>query len=89
MINKSELKSKYHDINTSVRIGKNGLSQSIVNEINGQFENRETKAIKVELRKSGSYSSDKGREEIAEEVARKTNSELIDIRGKKFILYKP
>lgn len=89
MKDKSELKSKYHDIQTSVRIGKNGLSNSIIDEINGQFENRDIDALKVEVKHSGTYSSDKGREEIAEEVADRTDSRLVEVRGKKFILYKP
>ncbi len=89
MIDKSKLKSKYHDIPTSVRIGKKGLSDSIIDEINGQFKNRDIDALKIEVKHSGTYSSDKGREEIAEEVASKTDSRLVEVRGKKFILYKP
>ncbi|MEM0174257.1 MAG: YhbY family RNA-binding protein [Sulfolobaceae archaeon] len=64
-----------------VRIGKKGLTDGVINEIKRRLEY--SKVIKVRI---GLKVED--RRKFAEEVAEKTNSKLIEVRGYTFILAK-
>lgn len=65
-----------------VRIGKSGLSEGIINEINRFLEKEgivKVKVLKTALKELGVN-------EIATEVSRRLNAEVIDVRGHTFIL---
>ncbi len=79
----SELKSKSKLLRPIVRIGKNGIDETQIDEIKKHLKKR--KLIKIKLLKSSRKESIK---EIAKEVAEKTNSILVDIIGFVFVLYK-
>ncbi len=81
------IRAKYYDIEPKAWIGKRGLDESVINEINTQL--KKDGILKVEIRKGALISTEMGRKEIAEKVAELTDSELVDIRGKRFILFKP
>ncbi len=81
------MRSRYHDIQPRAWIGKNGLSESVINEITLQLKNEGV--VKVEIRKGALISTGLDRKTVAERVAMMTDSELIDLRGKRFILFKP
>ncbi len=81
------IRAKYHDIEPKAWIGKKGLDEGVIHEINTQL--KKDGILKVEIRKGALISTEMERKEIAEKVAELTNSELIDIRGKRFILFKP
>ena len=81
------IRAKYYDIEPKAWIGKRGLDESVINEINTQL--KKDGILKVEIRKGALISTEMERKEIAEKVAELTDSELVDIRGKRFILFKP
>ena len=81
------LRARYYDIEPRAWIGKRGLAESVIDEINTQLE--KDGVLKVEIRKGALISTGMDRKAIAEKVAELTDSELIDVRGKRFILFKP
>jgi|GEM_PF-508148 RNA-binding protein len=81
------IRAKYYDIEPRAWIGKKGLDESVINEINTQLE--KDGILKVEIKKGALIVTQMKREQIAEKVAQLTDSELIDVRGKRFILFRP
>ncbi|NPA47989.1 MAG: YhbY family RNA-binding protein [Thermococci archaeon] len=81
------IRSRYLNVEPRAWIGKNGLSEAVISEINLQLKNEGV--IKVEIRKGALISTGMDRKTMAEKVAVLTDSELIDLRGKRFILFKP
>ncbi|MDV3103342.1 YhbY family RNA-binding protein [Thermococcus waiotapuensis] len=81
------LRAMYYDIEPRAWIGKNGLDEGVIEEINTQLE--KDGILKVEIRKGALISTGLDRKALAERVAELTDSELIEVRGKRFILFKP
>jgi len=81
------LRAKYHDLEPRAWVGKRGLDDNVLGEIRNQLER--SGVLKVEIRKGALISTGMDRKAIAEKVAKLTDSELIDVRGKRFILFKP
>jgi len=78
------IKEKSKLLEPIVRIGKNGLTESIVKEIKKNLVKK--KLIKVKFLKGAIQ--DKNKKEFAKEVAKKTGAELIDAVGFVIVLYK-
>lgn len=75
-------RDKSQDIAPTVAVGKNGLTESVIEEVKRQVVRRKT--IKVRL-----YGESKlGRSEVAKELAERTNTRLVDLRGFTVILTK-
>lgn len=66
---------------STIQIGKSGVTDSLIDEIKKQV--RRQKILKVRILKSART---KDKEEIAQGVAEKTNSRLLDVRGNTFTL---
>ncbi|AFL95774.1 RNA-binding protein [Thermococcus cleftensis] len=81
------MRARYYDIPPRAWIGKRGLDEGVIEEINTQLE--KDGVLKVEIRKGALISTGLDRQELARRVAELTDSELIDVRGKRFILFKP
>jgi RNA-binding protein len=81
------IRARYYDIEPRAWIGKRGLDESVINEIETQLD--KDGILKVEIRKGALISTGLDRKELAERVAELTDSELIEVRGKRFILFKP
>ncbi|HIH71827.1 RNA-binding protein [Thermococcus sp. 101 C5] len=81
------LRAKYYDIEPKAWVGKRGLDASVIEEINTQL--KKDGVLKVEIRKGALIATQMDRKAIAEKVAELTDSELIDVRGKRFILFRP
>ncbi len=64
-----------------IQIGKSGITDSLMDEIKKQV--RQQKTLKIRILKSART---KNKDEIAQEVAGKTNSRLLDVRGNTFTL---
>ena len=77
------LKSLASTMNPTFNVGKSSLTPEITEAIAESFNNNEL--IKVSVLKN---CADDPRE-IAEYVAERTHSELVQVIGKKFVLYKP
>lgn len=79
-----KLKDKARAIEPLVRIGKNGLNEGAVTEINKLIKKR--KLIKVKILNAAIEGKDK--KEMAKETALRTNSKLIQQIGNIVVLYK-
>lgn len=78
------LRSRAKALEPVVRIGKSGLSESMVAEINKNLAKR--KLIKIKLLKS-SYDR-KEKEDLISSIVEKTRSELIESVGNVIVLHK-
>ncbi|WP_048151507.1 YhbY family RNA-binding protein [Palaeococcus ferrophilus] len=81
------LRAKYQDIPPRAWIGKKGFDEGAIGEIMTQL--KKDGVVKVEIRKGALISTEMDRKAIAEKVAELTDSELLDVRGKRFILFRP
>jgi RNA-binding protein YhbY len=70
----------------SVRIGKGGIHAGLINEVKRRL--REEGTIKVRVLRSYLTVSGKTVDEIADEVARAVNAEVVTVRGHVFVLRK-
>lgn len=67
-----------------LNIGKNGITDSLIEELLRQL--KRNKLVKVKILKSALENTD--RKAIAEELAKRTGSQLIEIRGSSTVLYR-
>ncbi|WP_338603916.1 YhbY family RNA-binding protein [Sulfolobus tengchongensis] len=65
-----------------VRIGKQGVTEGILNEIKRRLQEHKVVKIKIGIKEI------ENRREFAEKVAQLTNAKLIEVRGYTFILAK-
>lgn len=67
-----------------IQVGKNGLSEALIEEIKLQLDKNEK--IKVKLLRSSRQ--EKSKKKMAKEIASRTESELEDLRGFTLVLSK-
>ncbi|TKJ17867.1 RNA-binding protein [Candidatus Woesearchaeota archaeon B3_Woes] len=79
-----ELLEKTNMLKPVLRIGKNGLTESVIKELKNHLKKK--KLIKVKLLKS--FIQNKDRKKIAAELVAKTNSEIIQQVGFVVVLHK-
>jgi RNA-binding protein len=81
---KRRIKRRLSEERPTVQIGKNGVSQKLVEEIEKQLEKKEMVKIKI------LQSALEGKEarEIASKIAEHTEASLVEVRGHTFMLYK-
>lgn len=72
---------------SDVQIGKQGLTESLLEELRSRLEKKEV--VKVRVLKSALATTGLTRREIAEKVSEALGARLVDVRGRTFILYKP
>ncbi len=79
------LKKKYsfliHEKST-VHVGKNGITDNLIESIKAQL--RKKKAIKIRILKNAP--NFEKLEELAQDIAQKTQAEIVEIRGHTLIL---
>ncbi len=81
---KRKIKSELNSEKPMIHIGKDGVTAQIVNEVVKQLDAREmikAKILKTALQENEAI-------EIATKIAEKTESELVDVRGHTFLLFK-
>ena len=79
------LKKEAHKIEPIVRIGKDGLASSIAESLSNAFLSRELVKVKI------LQNSEKTKEEvyeIADVLAKETESEVVSVIGRTIIFYK-
>ena len=76
------LRKLAHNVTALYQIGKLGINENFVSQINDALEAREL--IKVSILDSSMISAN----QAAYEVAEKTNSVVVQVIGKKFSLYR-
>lgn len=81
------LKEKGKYLQPTIQIGKNKITESIIKEIKLQLKKK--KNVKIKLLQSFLEGKDKKyRKEIAQKLAKETNSQLIDQVGFVIVLHK-
>ena len=78
------VKHKLKDEAPTVWIGKEGLTQQSINEIEKQL--KKNKMLKIKILKSALLNDNK--KSIAQKAAQQTGALLVDLRGHIFILYR-
>lgn len=76
------LRSKAHHVTPTFQIGKSGINENMIEQLNEILENREL--IKIHILQNNM--DDK--KELAEAVSEATDSELVQIIGSMIVLYK-
>ncbi|MBT2284326.1 ribosome assembly RNA-binding protein YhbY [Paenibacillus polymyxa] len=76
------LRSQAHHLTPVFQIGKGGTNEHLFRHIEDAIEKRELMKVQV------LNNNDEDRKEMAEEVARETGSELVQLIGNTIILYK-
>ncbi len=81
-MDKDEIRNIGMDMKAIVRVGKKGINESMVDEINRLLEDKEIIKIKV-LRNNPIQDID----ETSEILEEKTIGEVVEIRGKTILMY--
>ena len=79
-----QLKSEANLIDPILKIGKNGVTDTLIEELNKQIKAK--KLVKVRVLKSAEEGQDL--KSIAEKIASATRSILIEVRGRIVVLYR-
>lgn len=80
---RAQLRGLANGIDTIVHIGKDGIGENLNRQANDALEAREL--IKCRVLENSMLTS----REAAEELARATRSEVVQVIGTKFVLYRP
>ena len=76
------LRSLAMQMQPTTHIGKNGIGETLVKQIDEQLESREL--IKIAVLQNCEFSA----KEIAEELAQSANAEVVQVLGSKITLYR-
>lgn len=79
---RSYLKSLAHSIEPSVYLGKGGLTENVIKEVEVNLEAREL--VKVKLQEGCALQP----KDVANQVAERLGAEFVQAIGKKFTLYR-
>lgn len=79
---RSYLKSLANTMNPLLQVGKNGINENVINQLNELLEAKEL--IKITVLKNSPVEV----EEIVEEILEGTNSEFVQAIGNKLVIYK-
>jgi len=82
-------KEKLNEVKTNaaqIILGKNGLSENLLNEIKKKL--KQEKIIKIKILKTAAELEKMNRKEFAELIATQTDARLVEIRGYNLILQK-
>ena len=79
---RSYLRSLAHNIEPTVFLGKSGLTENIIEEIDVNLEKRELVKVKIQ------EACDLDPKETANEIAQKLGGEFVQAIGRKFTLYR-
>jgi len=78
------LRSEAHDLEATVHLGKNGLTEPVVQELDEQLELRNL----VKVRMLDAARGEKGRKELAAELAARVGAALVEVKGNTVVLYR-
>ena len=79
---RAQLRSLANGIDTIVIVGKDGIGDNLVTQVNDALESREL--VKGRVLENSMYTA----REAAEELAVATRSEVVQVIGSKFVLYR-
>ena len=78
------LKAEANQLSPILNVGKNGITDSLVEELNKQI--KANRLVKLRVLKSAEEGKDL--KAIAEEIATATRSTVIEVRGRTVVLYR-
>jgi RNA-binding protein len=78
------LRAEANQLSPILNIGKNGITDTLVEELNKQI--KANRLVKVRVLKSAEEGKDL--KAIAEEIAAATRSTVIEVRGRTIVLYR-
>ncbi len=78
------LKSDAASLNPVMQVGKNGVTETLADELKGQL--KKMRLVKVKFLRSAT--AENKMEQVAQQLSRATKSELIEIRGKTAVYFK-
>lgn len=78
------LKIKAKEVSPTLRIGKNGINEGVLNEIKKQLKVKQL--IKIKFLKS--FFNENELKEVFTDIAKETESEIVDMIGHMLVLYK-
>lgn len=78
------LKAEANQLSPILNIGKNGITDPLVEELNKQI--KANRLVKVRVLKSAEEGKDL--KAVAEEIAAATRSTVIEVRGRTVVLYR-
>ncbi len=78
------LKAEANQLSPILNIGKNGVTDTLIEELNKQI--KANRLVKVKVLKSAEEGKDL--KAIAEEIAAATRSTVIEVRGRTVVLYR-
>lgn len=84
MIN--NIKARAHELKPTIWVGKNGINESLYDEIKKQLN--KNKLVKVKILGSAIDEQDIDRKKVPDEIAKEVGAELIQKVGFVFTLYK-
>lgn len=76
------LRSKAHHLNPIFQVGKGGVNENMIKQVNEALEARELMKISI------LQNCDEDKNTVAEQLAKGTKSELVQLIGHTIILYK-
>ncbi len=79
---RKELRGTAQSLSATVHVGKDGVTEEVAKEVSRQLERVEL--VKVRLLPS----LEQGRDPVAEELASRSSSELVEVRGRTVVLYR-
>lgn len=79
---KRYLRSEAHHLNPIFQVGKGGVTENMIKQINEALEARELLKVSV------LQNCEEDRETVAEALVKGTKAELVQIIGNTFVLYK-
>ena len=78
----ASLRSLAMKMQPTTHVGKNGISETLIKQIDEQLESREL--IKIAVLQNSEFSA----KEIADELAQSANAEVVQVMGSKITLYR-
>jgi len=81
---KRRIKRKLSGEKPTIWIGKSGISQELINEIEKQLDKREM--VKIKILKSALKENEM--RQLASRIAEQTEASLVEVRGHTLMLYK-
>lgn len=79
---RAQLRGMAANLDTIVHVGKDGIGENLVKQVNDALEAREL--IKCKVLENSMYTA----QEACEELAKRTRSEAVQVIGSKFVLYR-
>jgi RNA-binding protein len=78
------LRTEAHDLDATISVGKNGLTEAVAAELDEQLEKRNL----VKVRLLAAVRQEKSRKEVAAELAARLGASIVEVKGNTVVLYR-